>query len=134
MIFWPYLGTVKCQISRSSRGFAPAPSPELCPEPAGGLTAPQTPQLHKAMIFGLSLSCHWHNKTQLKLVTLKVSRKTMLGTLDVSKRSFKAWHTSLSSCHSNFISGCFLSMITNHILQSYHQLIAMQWKLNHWQL
>ena len=50
----------------------------------------------------------------------------MVGNLDTLKRSFEVWHTCLSSCQPNFTSGCFLAMITNHVLQPNHHIVVKQ--------
>ena len=34
--FWPYLGTIKCKISRASGVSPPGPPPKLYPGPTGG--------------------------------------------------------------------------------------------------
>ena len=59
VVFWPHLGTVNAK-------FKDLPGVPL-PGPAGGLTTPPDPQLHKAMTFGHCLSCLSHDKTQLKI-------------------------------------------------------------------
>ena len=50
----------------------------------------------------------------------------MAGTLDISKRSFQVWLPGLCSCEHKFSSGCFLGMITNHVLQPYCHIVVMQ--------
>ena len=46
--------------------------------------------------------------------------------MDISKRDFQVWHPCLCSCEYRFGPGCFLGMITNHVLQPYYHIVVMQ--------
>ena len=77
--FWPHLGTVKWKISRFSGGFNPCTLTRTPPiGPSERLTTPRPPAAQGNQIFGNSLSCLWHDKTQLKsLVELLEDHRTV---------------------------------------------------------
>ena len=53
----------------------------------------------------------------------------MVGTLDILKRSFQIWHTSLFFLSLKIYFGVFPRydiLIANHISQPYYQIVAMQ--------